>query len=179
MNALVEYSIPIKGIATGIHEFEYQINQHFLKHFEESPIGDASVLVQLELEKKPGMFTLQFEISGTVRTHCDRCLTAINLPIEGQNRLLVKVSEEEESDDPEIVYLHPEATKLEVAGFIYEFVILAIPMIKTYDCEVEEPLPCNEDMLDLLYEAEEGPEEDEEDTSNPIWDELKKFNSNQ
>jgi uncharacterized metal-binding protein YceD (DUF177 family) len=178
MNALVEYSIPIKGIANGVHQFEYQIDHHFLKHFEESPITDAAVQVQFELEKKPGLFALHFDISGTVKTTCDRCLASIHLPITGKERLLVKISLEEESDDPEVVYLHPEATKLEVAGFIYEFVILAIPMIKTYDCESQEPLPCNEEMLDRLYEAEESSNEEEESNSNSVWEELKKFNSN-
>lgn len=177
MSALVEYSIPIKGIADGIHQFDYQIDQQFLQHFEESPITDAAVRVQLELEKKPGLFVLHFDLSGTVRTNCDRCLADIDLPISGQQRLLVKISMEEESEDPEVVYLHPEATRLKVATFIYEFVVLTIPMIKTYDCESEEVLPCNEALLDRLYEEEEA-EEKEEDVSNPIWDELKNFKSN-
>lgn len=178
MSALVEYSIPIKGIANGIHQFDYQIDQQFLQHFEESPITDAAVSVQLELEKKPGLFVLHFDISGTVKTNCDRCLADIHLPISGKERLLVKISTEEESEDPEVVYLHPEATRLKVADFIYEFVVLTIPMIKTYECEEEENLPCNEELLDRLYEAEE-PEESEESDSNPIWDELKNFKSNQ
>jgi uncharacterized metal-binding protein YceD (DUF177 family) len=178
MSALVEYSIPIKGIADGIHQFDYQIDQQFLQHFEESPITDAAVSVQLELEKKPGLFVLHFDISGTVKTNCDRCLADINLPISGKQRLLVKISTEAESEDPEVVYLHPEATRLKVADFVYEFVILTIPMIKTYDCEAEEDLPCNEELLDRLYTAEES-EKDEESDANPIWDELKNFKSNQ
>lgn len=174
----MEYSIPIKGIADGMHRFDYQIDRQFLQHFEESPIADAAVQVQLDLEKKPGLFVLHFAISGTVRTNCDRCLADIDLPISGQERLLVKISLEEESEDPEVAYLHPEATKLEVSSFIYEFVILTIPMIRTYACEAEENRPCNEELLDRLYE-DEGSEESEENVSNPIWDELKNFKSNQ
>lgn len=178
MNPLVEYTIPIKGLSNGIYQFEYQIDGNFLTHFEQSPISQANIQMRVELEKKPGPFVLNFDFSGTVESNCDRCLAAINLPVSGQNRLLVKVSEETESEDPEVIYIHPEAIKLELADFIYEFLILSIPMIKVYDCEseAEAAIPCDFDMLDLLFEPEDSPEEEKE-SNNPVWEELKKFNA--
>ncbi|MEM6378694.1 MAG: DUF177 domain-containing protein [Bacteroidota bacterium] len=177
MNPLVEYTIPIKGLSNGIYQFEYQIDRNFLTHFEQSPVSQANIQMQVDLEKKPGLFVLQFNFSGTIETDCDRCLAAINLPVSGENRLLVKYSEEAESDDPEVVYIHPEATKLELADFIYEFLILSIPMIKVYDCEaVEEAnIPCDYDMLDRLSEPSD--DADETENTNPAWEELKKFNA--
>jgi len=133
MNPLVEYTIPIKGISDGIYQFDYQVDRHFLGHFEHSPIQDANIQMQVELEKKPSLFVLQFNFSGTVKTNCDRYLVAIDLPVSGRNRILVKISEETESIDPEVVYLHPEAIRLELADLIYEFLILSIPFIKEYD----------------------------------------------
>lgn len=180
MNPLVEYTIPIKGLSNGIYQFEYQIDRNFLTHFEQSPISQANIQMKVELEIKPGPFVLNFDFSGTVESNCDRCLVAINLPVSGQNRLLVKVSEETESEDPEVIYIHPEAIKLELADFIYEFLILSIPIIKVYDCESEPEasIPCDFEMLDLLFEPEDSPEEDEEkESNNSVWEELKKFNA--
>ena len=178
MESLLEYRIPIKGLSTGIHSFEYQVGSQFFASFEHSPIKEAKLQVNMRLEKKPSLYVLEFDFSGTVRTNCDRCLAEIDLPIAGKDRLLVKVSEKTESEDPEVVYLHPEAQKLEVAEYIYEFVILAIPMIKVYDCEGAENPACDFDMLDKLDPVDE--DEDQADSgNNPIWDELKKFNSKQ
>lgn len=180
MGALVEFTIPIKGLGAGNHRFNYQVDRLFLQHFPESPVTDAAIQVQFDLEKKPGLLVLNFDIKGTVRTTCDRCLAEIDLPLNGQHRLLVKQSVEEASEDPDVVFLHPEATKLEIAPFVYEFVVLSIPMIKIYDCEDEEPLPCNEALLDRLYAEEEETEATEEEiTDNPIWEELKKIKYNQ
>ena len=173
----MEYRIPIKGLSNGIHQYDYQINGVFLQQFEHSPIRDAQINMQMMLDKRAGMYTLDFSFSGTVRSTCDRCLADINLPVQGENRLLVKLSHETESEDPDVAFIHPDAQKLEVAEFIYEFIILAIPMIKVYDCEEEEPYPCNDEMLDRLEGEDIEEDTNDEESTNPIWEELKKFNS--
>ena len=178
MESLLEYRIPVKGLSTGMHNFEYQVGSQFFSNFEHAPIKEADLKVEMRLEKKPSLYVLEFDFSGSVRTNCDRCLAEIDLPIAGKDRLLVKISEKTESEDPEVVYLHPEAQKLEVAEYIYEFIVLAIPMIKVYDCEEEAEPACDFDMLDKLDYSDD--EEDQADSgNNPIWDELKKFNSKQ
>jgi len=179
MDPLVEYNIPVNGLSSGIHQFDYQIDQRFFSNFEHSPIATAKVKMEMVLEKKPSLYVLQFTFSGTVRTICDRCLVEIDLPIEGEERLLVKVAEETESEDPEVVYLDPEAIRLEVADYIYEFIVLSIPIIKVYDCQEEEEVPCDFDMLDKLVGEPEEETPDPDSSSNPLWEELKKFNSKQ
>jgi len=174
MDPLIKFSIPLHGIGDGIHQFEYQIGASFFKQFEQSPIQHASVELDLELERKPGLIILNFDFSGTVQTNCDRCLAEIQLPISGSERILVKTSYETESNDPEIVYLSPDAEQLKIGGLVYEFIVLAVPMIKVFDCEEQDPLPCNEKMLDHLDDSEE----DLDPGDNPVWEALKKFNPN-
>ena len=115
--------------------------------------------------------TQSLHFSGTVKADCDRCLAKIDLPLSDQQRLLVKFSVEQELEEAEVVYIHPETQQLNVSKYIYEFICLAMPMIKVYDCEEEENRPCNEEMLGYLDH-----EEEEKTDSNPIWDELKKLN---
>lgn len=184
MDPLISYSIPIKGLRDGIHQFDYQIDRSFFDHFENSPIGESDIQLQLTLEKRTGLYILDFSFEGRIASNCDRCLSDIQLPIAGDYRLLVKVSEaaeegEKEDEDPDVVFITPEAQKLEVAPWAYEFICLSVPMIKTYECEDEDPRPCNEDMLDRLYAAEPqaDAEEDNSPPDNPIWDELKKLNT--
>ncbi len=184
MDPLIHYSIPVKGLRNGIHQFDFQIDRSFFDNFEQSPISDCDIRLHLEFDKRPDMFVLQFDFQGSVRAECDRCLAEINLPIADSQRLLVKFSEEVETDEPDMVFISPETVKLNVAQYIYEFICLALPIIKVYACEKENPRPCNQDMLRYLSgsEGEDEPrpaeeESGEEKGANPIWDELKKLSN--
>lgn len=170
METLLPFSIPVKGLRTGVHHYEFQIGRAFFAAFEASPIEEGELAVNLQFDKRPGLYILQFDIRGTVKTECDRCLASINLPIVDSQQLLVKFSEEDEQEEADVIYIHAEATQLNVAQYIYEFIILAVPMIKVYDCESKEESPCDLEMLAYL----EGENEDQE-ASNPVWDALKNF----
>jgi uncharacterized metal-binding protein YceD (DUF177 family) len=139
-------------------------------------VNDGDIELELEVDKRPGLYDLAFAFRGTLATECDRCLADIDLPVSGEQRLLVKLAEEERNEEADVIYIHPEDPFLNVARFIYEFIVLAIPMIKVYDCEDEEPKRCNERMLGYL---EAQSEDDKTEESNPLWDELKKLNINQ
>lgn len=170
MDPLVSFVIPIRGLFPGQHDYIFDIDAFFFKQFESSPIQDGEVKVELSLDKQPDMYELWFQFEGTVKADCDRCLAPINLPIEGRERLLVKFSLEETFEDAEVIYINPETPKLSVAKYIYEFICLSLPIIKTYDCRAEKVRPCDEEMLSHLEQPSE-----EEPENNPIWDELKKL----
>lgn len=174
MDPLIEFTIPIRGLGDGIHRFEYHIEAPFFRQFESSPVQEGNIQLQLELDKKPSLIELHFEFSGTVRTNCDRCLAVIDLPIAGSERVLVKLTPETDNTDPEVLFLAPDEDKLELAALVYEFIVLAIPMIKVFDCESIDPPVCDQEMLDRLEQAEEETEPEE----NPIWEALKNFNQN-
>lgn len=170
MNPLVPFVIPIRGLFPGLHDYTFEIDASFFEQFENAPVQDGNVEMRLELNKQSDMYVLQFEFEGTVNTDCDRCLAPIALPIEGAERLLVKFSLEETSEEAEVIFIHPETPQLDVSKYVYEFICLAIPMIKTYDCEAEQKKPCDEKMLGYLESQQE-----EEQQDNPIWDALKKL----
>jgi len=170
MDALREYSIPFKGLGNGIHQFVFRIDKSFFEHFEQSPISDCSIELKLDFDKRSDLFVLEFDFSGKVKTSCDRCLVPIDLPISGAQSLLVKFSEAEEAEEAEVVYISPDENELNVSRFVYEFICLALPIMKTYDCENDEPRPCDMEMLRFLDNGKEAQAE-----QNPIWDELKDF----
>ncbi len=170
MDTLKEFSIPIKGLKTGIHHFNFTLDKHFFDAFEDSIIKDGNFQVQLEFDKRPDLFVLVFQFKGAVKTACDRCLETIDLPVENSQQLLVKFSDEPK-DDSEVVYITTTLTAFNVAKYIYEYINLALPLIKVYDCENDNPRPCNDKMLDYLDPSEQ----EDGNNSNPIWDELKKL----
>lgn len=180
MDPLIQFRIPVKGLQSGPHEYQFQIDAEFFKAFEASPIQEGTISMTLDFDKRPDMFVLEFDFSGTVRTTCDRCLAEIDLPISDSQRMLVKYSlDEVESDDPDVVFIHPETQQLDVAPFAYDFILLAVPMIRTYDCESEEVRPCNQELLDYLVKHEEESQaKAEEEGNTPLRDIFKDWNNN-
>lgn len=171
MEGLVSYSLPVKGLHDGIHEFQFHVDDRFFSCFENAPVGTADIDLTLTLDKRPGMMVLEFDFAGTIATECDRCLAPIQLPIEDTQTLVVKYSEEAEAEEADVIFIHPEASDLDVSRYVYEFIVLAIPMIRVYDCASEDPPVCNEEMLRLLEQQEGSQEEGGEE--NPVWKQLK------
>ncbi len=169
MNALDQFSIPVSGLRDGLHEYDFSIGREFFQCFQESPIEDASVKVHFLFVKSPSLFELTFEFKGTVKVTCDRCLDEFDLPIRDQQVLLVKF-DEKEWEDTDIIYVLRGTPKLNVAKYIYEFINLAVPMVRTHDDAGER---CNPAMLKYLTKETAR----EEDTGSSLWDALKGFNS--
>jgi uncharacterized protein len=169
MDALEHFSIPVSGLQNGPHEYDFSIDRSFFQRFPESPIEDGNVAVHFVFDKSSDMYTMTFQLEGTVKTACDRCLETFDLPIEDEQFLLVKF-DEKEWEDAEIIYVLKDTPKLNVARYIYEFINLAVPIAKTHDDADEE---CDPEMLKYLQAGSE----DEPPVSGSVWDALKDIQS--
>jgi len=172
MDSLNAYSIPLGGIKDGMHQFDYQIDSDFFKHFSETPISEGSFKVHVDFDKKPTVIDILIDFQGAMTTPCDRCLKSMQLPIIGQERLLVKYSEDAKEEE-NVVYIPFETAEWNIAKYIYEFICLVIPLIKTHDLSNDET--CDEKMLSYL-DQQDDKESDEQE--NPIWDQLKNIKLN-
>ncbi|MEM9548501.1 MAG: DUF177 domain-containing protein, partial [Bacteroidota bacterium] len=163
MNVLDHFSVPYKGLGNGLHRLSFTVDNEFFKEFEDSHINNGSFAVEVELDKKDDHSVLVFAIKGNTETTCDRCLAAIQLPILGTYEMLLKFGEEKLSND-EIVFIHPETSKINLAQLIYEFILLSVPMIKT--CPEEGAYAtCDKEVMKRLNEN--GNDVGQE--GNPIW----------
>jgi len=173
MASLKHFSIPVRGLKSGIHPYSFHLDSTFFAEFSDSLIGESDVEVQMDFDKRPDMFVLDIDVQGTVKAECDRCLADIHLPIDGKFQLIIKLSDHESEVD-EVVYLPAETAEINVAKYIYEFVGLSVPMMKIYDCQNDTPPPCDQAVLTRL----EKEEAEQKTTKNPIWDELNKLSGN-
>jgi len=175
MEVLDHFSIPFIGLKVGLHQLKFEVDNAFFAEYENSLVKKGSVTVNLDLDKRTHMTVLEFSLEGTVVTNCDRCLEDINLPIDGQYILHAKYSEHNMDDTDEIIFIHPELSRLNVAQYIYEYIHLSIPMVKT--CESDPEANCNEEILKLF--DEETDDDDGEIKKNPMWDALNDLNLDQ
>jgi uncharacterized protein len=172
MGTFSAYSLPIQGLKIGEHQFEYQLDQAFFSLFEESPIQDCDLTVYVDLDKRADMLVFEFEVVGWVQAVCDRCTAGIQLPVEGFHNLYVKYSEEMLEDDDEVVFILPDTPVFNIAKYLYEFSVLSLPLTNTYDCENDDPPPCNEDVLKVLRQSQTN---DDNSEGGSLWDSLKDF----
>ncbi|GIV32292.1 MAG: hypothetical protein KatS3mg030_594 [Saprospiraceae bacterium] len=172
MEALSQFTIPVSGLRLGTHRFEFPVDAVFFSHFPGSPITEGVLSVLLDFDKHSDLWELNFQIQGHVTCICDRCLDEFQLPIQVTQRLLVKFAETEWEDDY-VIYLLAGTPQFNVARFIYEFINLAVPMVKTHTHAGES---CNPAMLKYIRQEDEEPSTDDEAPGNSsIWDALKGF----
>ena len=180
MGNLKEFSLPIRGLKNGVHEYDFEIGSDFFKNFEESPIENGEFDVHLTFDKRDSFFELVFDIEGTVGTECDRCTAGINLPISDSQYLTVKYSIEEREEDAEVVYILHDTSEFNVAKYIYEFICLSVPFHKVYDCENDDPQPCDFAVLNIISPDDTPSVQDDkndiETKKNPFDDLKGKFN---
>lgn len=168
-----QYIIQFGGLPVGIHEFEFNVTEKFFKTIENSEVQKANILVNAVLTKQNNLLQMEFTINGTVGIECDRCVKEFDFPIEAQEKLVIKHGNPDESTD-EILVIKEGDAEFDVAHYLYEYIILAIPVRKV-PCEVdEEQFECDNEALEKLEKISSDSEKKEEPI-NPMWEQLSKL----
>ncbi len=175
MEDLKRFTIPIKGLNVGIHQYKFDLEDDFFEYFHSTIVQKGEFKVDFEVDKRIGIIDLTIKFDGHILTPCDRCLEEIKLPIEGTQEMVVKYGAEEKEEE-DIIYITPFTSELNVAKFIYEYILLSIPISKVYDCESDEDAPCNDEVLDKLDQIKYRGEDDDEEGGESPWNVLKDIN---
>ena len=174
-----DFEIAFVGLKPGIHEYNYEITDKFFETFQQQDFRNCKAKVKLSLERNNGFLLLKFEIGGTMEVTCDRCNSNLPLDLWDEFNITVKMVEEpelmnEQGDDPDVYFISRGESHIDVANWIYEFINLSIPMLKSCGFEKMDGPHCNPAALDVLKKME--PEDnDKKDQDNPIWKGLEKF----
>jgi uncharacterized metal-binding protein YceD (DUF177 family) len=172
MKMLKEYEISFFGLKEGLHRFEYKIDKQFFEYFEYDEFLEADLNIGLDFRKKSNMLELSFAGQGTVRLNCDLSNEPFDLPLEGGLELVVKFGEEFNDDNEEVLILPHGEHQLNVAQYIYEMTVLALPSRRVHPGIEDGSL--DSDILKRLEELSPERQKKVENT-DPRWDELKKL----
>lgn len=168
---LSTYNIAFKGLAEGVHVFDYLIGNQFFESFENSLVDQANIKAEITLEKRNTFLSLHLLISGTVRLTCDRCLEWYDHPVKNKADLIIKFGEVRADDGEEVIWLHPDDFQFNVAQIIYEYICLSVPLKHVHPVAAEGETGCNREMLKKLEELSHPVVE----KSDERWDQLKNF----
>ena len=171
MNKLNEYKIAFRNLKEGVHFFEFKLDSVFFDCFDTTKGTVANIDAKITLQKSSLLMEIKIELNGVVKAECDRCLSDLDLDINGELQLYVKQSEREEGNDDDYIIVHSNDDYIELGSYLYETYMLNYP-IRVLHKDGE----CDEDMQETL--AEYMIEEEEERPTDPRWDELKKLINN-
>ncbi|HAH22339.1 MAG TPA: DNA-binding protein [Prolixibacteraceae bacterium] len=175
MSILSQYNIAFKGLSIGKHVFEFAIDDKFLGEFDGGVVDQGQVNVHLTLDKQSSLMTFWFEVEGTVRVQCDRCLEMYDQPIESRERIFVRLGEKESAEGDDLIWVSTNEYQLNVAQLIYEFICLAVPIKKVHPDDENGNSTCDPEMIEKLNKYIIR----EEEQSNPVWKDLKKLLDNE
>lgn len=175
MNRLKDFQIDIFNLGLKLHEFEFAIDDRIFAVHEQGIIEKGQGKCLVELEKSATMMNLKFHIEVTVNLTCDRSLDEFDYPIKIDESLIIKFGEENYSLSEDVLVIRQDTPSINLAEYIYEFIMLAVPMKKLHPrYEATE-----EDEPELIYtSSEENTTEDETDEVDPRWEALKKLKGN-
>lgn len=169
LKELNDYIINFVGLKPGLHSFEYLITGSFFEamHSEEEFI--PNIKLDLELDKQVNFLSLKFQFIGTITTICDRCADPIEIPIEINENLYFNISDSEKSnEDEDVLYLSTSDYEIDISQFVYEFIMVSIPMKRVHLSDSEGNSRCNSETIKLL-------EKNKPKSIDPRWEVLNKL----
>lgn len=142
-----------------MHHYQFEVDDEFFSLFEDSPLQDGKMKFEIDFDKRADMLLIDFRLEGSVRAECDRCTAMMaDLPLQDERQLIVKYGEDEGEEEDEVVFISREASDFNLAQYLYEFSVLALPIRNAYDCQKQQTtdFPCNFEVLDFLEKEEKN-----------------------
>jgi uncharacterized metal-binding protein YceD (DUF177 family) len=168
VRSLKQYRIPFGSLKEGVHEYEFDLDSDFFSLKENSLIQQSDLKSTIDLHKRSGVMELKMKATGWYQHECDSCLEEIRIPLNAEDRILVKFSDHSRPLEDGVMILENHVVELEVYDLLYELVCLNLPM--TVKCEDSLNRTACRELVQV--HAQEQKEQDEVD---PRWDKLKEL----
>jgi uncharacterized metal-binding protein YceD (DUF177 family) len=173
MKDLKEFDISFIGLKEGNHRFEYVIKKEFFDFFNYDEFYNSNIEVVVDFFKKTTMFELNFHFKGWVNVTCDLTNEFFNQPIDSNMNLIVKFGDEFNNENEEILIIPYADYKFNIAQYIYESIVLAVPIKKIHPGVKDGTL--KSEVLEKLKELEVKEKDIEQNNQeiDPRWNKLR------
>ena len=179
MEKLDTYKIDLLSPAFKDGQLQFDLDDDFFAAID-GLIDRGSIKTSVDCKCTGSMYKFLIHSEGSVIVPCDRCLADLELRIETTDELVAKLGAEY-SDEGDCVIVPETEGILDLAQFIYEFIVLSMPIVCTH-----EPGKCDDTMMQELskHQTTRSGQEDEEsvnsdndsadaDAIDPRWAALK------
>tara|TARA_B100000963_G_scaffold297131_1_gene268463 strand:+ start:7591 stop:8091 length:501 start_codon:yes stop_codon:yes gene_type:complete len=165
MRKLSDFEINFSGLKNGQHKFSYSIDKTFFEFFNFDEFIDSSFKSNLILDKKTSLIGFKFSTHGFVTLNCDITNEPFNLNTSSNLEFIVKFGNEYNDENDEIIFLPHGSSRINVSQYIYEMIVLAVPL-KRINPEIKKNKKTN---------LENFKSNNSKVNYDPRWNELKKL----
>lgn len=160
--------IDFKALKEGEKTISATLGDDFFASIEGSEITQGDMHVDVSIRKTTHFSDVRLHTTGIVVIPCDRCLDPMEQEVEAEQRLTVKLGDEYIEED-ELITLDENHPVLDLSWFVYESIILNLPVK-----HVHAPGKCNPAMINILNEnsAARSDEKEGEKEIDPRWSKL-------
>ena len=167
------FFIPFVGLKQGKHGFEYDIDNAFFESFDYKEFNGADIKAEATLNKTSTMMELDIIADGLVNVDCDLTNEPYDQNITSDLHLVIKFGEEYSDEDDEILILPHGEHQFNIAQYLYEMLVLAVPHKRMHPGVLDGTL--KSEALKKLQELQPKETTKEKNDTDPRWDGLKKL----
>jgi uncharacterized protein len=169
---LSDYSVNILGLSQKTHSFEFHLGNAFFEKYGKEVVAEAQFEAKVNLDKRETLIDADFDIEGKANLVCDRSLDPFEHPMKINRKIIFKYGEAAEEVSDEIVIIPKDLDVLDVGKYLYEFIVLDVPIKKIHPrFQSEEEDEAENEEGKLIYQTEK-----KEDEIDPRWEQLRKLN---
>jgi uncharacterized protein len=171
---LKDFNVNIIGLSKKDHLFQFELKDDFFGRYGKEVLSKGDFDVRVSLDKRETFIEADFKISGHTELICDRSLEPFEHTLNLDRKVIFKYGEEPQEISDEIVIIPRDQDSIDLGQFMYEFIVLSIPIKKLHpDLRNEDE---NEDASDvkIVYSTSTENEEKEQE-ADPRWEKLKKL----
>lgn len=164
-----DYSVNILGLSQKTHSFEFNLGNAFFEKYGKEVVAEGQFEAKVNLDKRETLIEADFDIEGKANLVCDRSLESFEHPMKINRKMIFKYGEAAEEVSDEITIIPKDLDVLEIGQYIYEFIVLDVPIKKVHPRFQSEEENENEEGK-MIYQSEK-----KEDEIDPRWEQLRKL----
>jgi uncharacterized metal-binding protein YceD (DUF177 family) len=149
-NNVTQCIIPLASLKKGEHNYLFTVDGELFTENQYDDIHEATLKVTVTFDKNSSIFMFNFLIEGTVNVTCDRCGDDFNMEIYLKRQLIVKTGTSIHQEEDDMISLANDEGELDIAPYIYQYVVLSLPMQKLHQADVDGNRACNPEVLKKL-----------------------------
>ena len=171
------FKIDYHTLSEGKHNISFSIDTEMFSAMNNGVIHGGECVIDIDLTKSLSLLRLDVKINGIVIVDCDRCLEELPLPIRFDGVLFVKITNSIEGSEfliddktEDTMLLNPLVEELDITDYIFDSVMLALPLQRIHPEDEEGESGCNSDMLSRFTIVDDSDWDDDDDDDDDFDD---------
>jgi len=170
-----DFRVNIIGLSKKVHLFQFKIKDGFFEHYGKEVLSKGDFDAEISLDKRETFIEVDIKISGHAELVCDRSLEPFNYELNIDRKVIFKYGEVPQEISDEIVIITRDQDNIDLGQFMYEFIVLAIPIKKIHPDLRDQEDNDDDSTSKIVYSTSTEEEETKEEHIDPRWEKLKKL----